>query len=129
MSLGAVAAAVVVIAAALIGAISLWRSDRRKSKEENRRKGIEIFREARTSWDQAQFVEVTESVRRAKLQEARADLVSTQLLVGSEMKTKEFADLLALLDGDPLAAGGVNLATAKALWPAVERQIHLALAA
>ena len=129
MSLGAVAAVVVVIAAALIGAISLWRSDRRKSKEENRRKGIEIFREARTSWDQAQFLEVTESVRRAKLQEARAGLVSIQLLVGSEMKTKEITDLLVLLEGDPLAEGGVNLATAKVLWPTVERQIHAALAA
>lgn len=129
MSPAAIAAVAVVIVAALIGAISLWRSDRRKSKEENRRKGIEIFREARTSWDQAQFVEVTESVRRAKLQEARADLVSIQLLVGSDMKTKEFADLLALLEGDPLAAGGVNLATAKVLWPIVEGQIHAALAA
>ncbi|HVO55635.1 MAG TPA: hypothetical protein VMT37_14580 [Solirubrobacterales bacterium] len=127
MSLGAVAAVAVVIAAALIGAISLWRSDRRKSKEENRRNGIEIFREARTSWDQAQFVEVTESVRRAKLQEARAGLVSIRLLVG--LNTKEIADLLALLEGNPLAEGGVNLATAKVLWPTVEGQIHAALAA
>lgn len=128
MSLGAVVAVVVVIVAALIGAISLWRSDRHKSKEENRRKGIEIFREARTSWDQAQFVEVTESVRRAKLQEVRAGLVSVQLLVGLEIKTKEFADLVALLDGDPLAEGGVNLATAKVLWPTAEGQIRAALA-
>lgn len=128
MSLGAVAAVVVVIVAALIGAISLWRSDRRKSKEENRRKGIEIFREARTSWDQAQFVEVTDSVRRAKLQEVRVSLVSVQLLIGSAIKTKEFVDLVALLEGDPFADGGVNLATAKVLWPTVEGQIHAALA-
>lgn len=126
MSLSAVAAVVVVIAAALIGAISLWRSDRRKSKEENRRKGIGIFHEARTSWDQAQVVEVTESVRRAKLQEARAGLVSIRLLIG--LDTKEIADLLALLEGDPLAEGGVNLATAEVLWPTVEGQIHTALA-
>ena len=129
MSLGAAAAIAGGITAALITAISLWRSDRRKSKEENRRKGIEIFREARTSWDQAQFVEVTESVRRANLQKARADLVTLQLLVGSDLKTKEFEDLLALLEDDPLAEGGVNLATAKVLWPTVEAQIRAALAA
>jgi hypothetical protein len=129
MSLGVVAGLVVVIVAALIAAISLWRSDRRKSKEESRRKGIEVFREARTAWDQAQFVEVTESVRRAKLQETRAGLVTIQLLVGSSIKTQEFGDLLALLDDDPLAAGGVNLATAKVLWPTVEGQIHAILSA
>lgn len=129
MSLGAVAAVAVVIVAALIGAISLLRSDRRKSREESRRKGIEIFREARTSWDQAQFVEITDSVRRARLQEVRASLVSVQLLVGSSMKTRKFEDLLALLEHDPLANGGVNLATAKVLWPAVEGEIRAALAA
>jgi hypothetical protein len=132
MSLEVAAVAAVVVAAlvgGLIGAISLLRSDHRKGKEESRRKGIEIFREARTSWDQAQFVEVTESVRRAKLQETRAGLVTIQLLVGSTIKTQEFDDLLALLDDDPLAAGGVNLATAKVLWPTVEGQIHAILSA
>lgn len=129
MSLAAVVGVAAVVVVALIGAISLLRSDSRKGKEESRRKGIEIFREARTSWDQAQLVEITESVRRAKLQEVRASLVSVQLLVGSSMKTKEFEDLLALLEQDPLADGGVNLATAKVLWPTVERQIRTALAA
>jgi hypothetical protein len=129
MSLAAVVGVAAVVVVALIGAISLLRSDRRKGKEESRRKGIEIFREARTSWDQAQLVEITESVRRAKLQEVRASLVSVQLLVGSSMKTKEFEDLLALLEQDPLADGGVNLATAKVLWPTAERQIRAALAA
>lgn len=50
-------------------------------------------------------------------------------MVGSNIKTKEFADLVALLEGNPLAEGGVNLATAKVLWPTVEGQIHPALAA
>jgi len=117
----------VVIAAALIGAISLWRSDRRKSKEENRRKGIEIYRETRTSWDQALIMEVTEAVRREKLQEVRSGLVTIKLFVGADVQTKEFDDLLALLEGDPLAAGGVNLATARVIWPTVEAQIHSAL--
>jgi hypothetical protein len=63
------------------------------------------------------------------LQEVRASLVSVQLLVGSSMKTKEFEDLLALLEQDPLADGGVNLAMAKVLWPTVEREIRAALAA
>jgi hypothetical protein len=129
MSLAAIIAAGVVIAGALIGVISLWRSDRRKSKEENRRKGIEVFRETRISWDQAQFEEITDSVRRAKLHEVRAGLVTVQLLIGSKIKTKEFGDLLALLEHDPLEASGVNLATARVLWPTVEEQIRAALAA
>ncbi|TMK56679.1 MAG: hypothetical protein E6G51_09020 [Actinobacteria bacterium] len=132
MSLEVAAIAVAIVAALIggsIGAISLLRSDRRKGREESRRKGIEVFREARTSWDQAQFVEITESVRRAKLQETRASLVAVQQLVGSKTETKEFGQLLALLEEDPLADGGVNLATAKAIWPTVEKQIHTALAA
>lgn len=127
-----VAAIVVVVVAAVIGAsigaVSLLRSDRRKGKEESRRKGIEIFREARTSWDQAQL-EITESVRRAKLQETRASLVAVQQLVGSNIETRELGQLLALLEDDPLAHGGVNLAAAKVVWPTVEKQIHAALAA
>jgi hypothetical protein len=127
MSLEAAAVAAVVVAA-LIGAISLLRSDRHKGKEESRRKGIEIFREARTSWDQA-HLEITESVRRAKLQETRASLVAVQQLVGSDIETREFGQLLALLEEDLLPHGGVNLATAKVIWPTVEKQIHAALAA
>jgi flagellar biosynthesis regulator FlaF len=90
MSLGIIVGGGVVIAAALIGAVSLLRSDRGKRKEARRVKGIETFRETRASWDQAQIVEVAESVRRQKLQEVRAGLVSIQLLVGSDLKTPEF---------------------------------------
>lgn len=132
MSIEVAAVVVVVVAAVIgasIGAISLLRSDRRKSREENRRRGIEVFREARTSWDQAQFDEITKPVRRAKLQETRAGLVTIQLLIGSDLETREFGQLLALLADDPLGGGGVNLATAKVIWPTVEKQIHAALAA
>ena len=124
MSQGVIVAGCVAIAVALIGAVSLWRSDRRKGKQDARLRGIDTFREARTAWDQAQLVEVEESVRLQKLREARASLVSLQQFIGPEIQTVEMNRLTVLIDGDPFAGDGVDFAAAQTIWPTVEAQVH-----
>jgi hypothetical protein len=124
MSAGVIVGGGVVIVGGLITALSLWGSDKRKSKEEARLRGIETFRDARIAWDQAQLVEVAESVRLQKLRETRANLVSLQQLIGSDLHTKEMDQLLTLVDGNPLGNGGINFAAAEVIWPTVEAQIH-----
>lgn len=129
MSAGAVAGVAVVILAALIAAVSLWLSDRRKKSEENRRLAIVAYGQARTAWDQAQIGEVTFAVRSEKLGEARRRLVEVKLLVGTDVKTQELETLIALLDTDLLApANNVDFALAKTIWPQVEGQIYEKLA-
>lgn len=117
------------IVVALIAAVSLKLSDGRKHKEENRKKGIEAYRSARTSWDQAQVEEITLPVRREKLTEVRRGLIEIKLLVGSDVETREFSDLVNLLDGDLLGPGSeARFQQAQALWPQVEAQIQDTLA-
>jgi len=125
MSAGAVAGVAVVILAALITAVSLWLSDRRKKSEENRRLAIVAYGQARTAWDQAQIGEVTFAVRSEKLGEARRRLVEVKLLVGTDVQTQEMETLVALLDTDLLTpANNVDFALAKTIWPQVEGQIY-----
>jgi hypothetical protein len=125
MSAGAVAGVAVVILAALIAAVSLWLSDRRKKSEENRRLAIVAYGQARTAWDQAQISEVTFAVRSEKLGEARRRLVEVKLLVGTNVQTQEMETLVALLDTDLLTpANNLDFALAKTIWPQVEGQIY-----
>lgn len=124
MSASVIVGGVVVLGAALIGAASMWRSDRRKRKEDARLRGIDTFLQARTAWDQAQLVEVQEYVRVQKLREARANLVSLQQLIGPKIQTVEMDRLTGLIDGDPFVADGADFAAAQAVWPTVEAQIH-----
>jgi|SRR5689334_2304097 len=129
MSAGAVAGVAVVILAALIAAVSLWLSDRRKKSEENRRLAIVAYGQARTAWDQAQISEVTFAVRSEKLGEARRRLVEVKLLVGTDVQTQELEALISLLDTDLLApANNVDFALARTIWPQVEGQIYEKLA-
>jgi hypothetical protein len=129
MSVGAVAGVAAGILAALIAAASLWLSDRRKKKEENRRLAIIAYGYARTAWDQAQIGEVTFAVRREKLGEARQRLVEVKLLIGTGAQTQELETLVALLDTDLLApTNNVDFALAKTIWPQVEAQIYKKLA-
>jgi signal transduction histidine kinase len=128
MSTAAIVAAAVAIAVALIGAVSLWLSDRRKRIEENRQRAIEAYRGVRTAWDQAQIADVTLGVRREKLQEARRGLVEIELLIGRKVQTKEMGQLLALLDQDLLSpAHAVEFALTKTIWPEVEKQLYAVL--
>ncbi len=130
MSTGAVAGLVVAVLTAFIAAASLWLSDRRKKKEENRRLAITAYGKARTAWDQAQIGEVTLAVRSEKLGEARRRLVEVKLLVGTAVQTQELETLIALLDTDLLApTNDVDFAVAKTIWPEVEAQMYGALAA
>jgi hypothetical protein len=129
MSAGAVAGVAVVILAALIAAVSLGLSDRRKKKEENRRLAIVAYGQARIAWDQAQVGEVTLAVRSEKLGEARRRLVEVKLLVGTGVQTQEMETLIALLDTNLLAPiNNVDYALAKTIWPQVEAQIYEKLA-
>jgi hypothetical protein len=128
MSTATIVAAAVAIAVALIGAVSLWLSDRRKRIEENRQRAIEAYRRVRTAWDQAQIADVTLGVRLEKLQEARRGLVEIELLIGRKVQTKEMRQLLALLDQDLLSpAHAVEFALTKTIWPEVEKQLYAAL--
>lgn len=128
MSTGAVVGVAAGILAALITAVSLWLSDRRKKKEENRRLAITAYGTARIAWDQAQISEVTLAVRSEKLGEARRRLVEIKLLVGTLVQTQELETLIALLDTDLLApANAVDFALAKTIWPEVEAQMHTTL--
>lgn len=129
MSAGAVAGVAVGILAALIAAVSLLLSDRRKKREENRRLAIVAYGQARIAWDQAQIGEVTFAVRSEKLREARRRLVEVKLLVGTDLRTQELETLIALLDTDLLApVNSVDFALAKTIWPQIEAQIYEKLA-
>lgn len=129
MSTAEVAVAAV-IGAALISLIATRLSDRHKSKDDNRKRGIEAYGKTRTAWDQAQIDEIIWVVRREKLQEVRRGLVEIKLLVGSSIQTQEFEKLTGLLDGQlPEAEASGLLAQVRALWPRVEKQIHKALIA
>lgn len=130
MSTGVVVGAAVGILAALIAAVSVFLSDRRKKKEENRRLAITAYGKARIAWDQAQVNEVTLAVRSEKLGEARRRLVEVKLLVGGAVQTQALETLIALLDTDLLAsANAVDFALTKTIWPEVEAQMYATLTA
>lgn len=130
MSTAQVVAAAVVIGGALIALIASRLSDHYKTKDDNRKRGINAYSETRTAWDQAQIDEIVWAVRREKLQEVRRGLVEIKLLVGRDIQTPEFEELIALLDGRLTEAGADGLlAKAQTLWPKVEKQIHTTLIA